>query len=488
MAHSRLADRLAYLFEDDPQLTEESNSRATALSPADDIKQAIQALQAFQTTKNREYIDEAVELAQHAADSTPSEDDNLAAYLTTLGAIHQQRYQAIGEKLNLDCAVTAARRAVEISRHDDNSQDLYVRNLAAALGYRYSESSDQKHLDEAISTMQNVADSLGSKSRTQVLKSLIEFQKLSFEKNSDLTHIDEAISSTNLLLDQVDGSGQVELLYSLCDLHDMRLDQSPTAENLSECIKVCCDIMDAIPIEDARRPAIMHNISVYYTRRYSQDGCLEDLRQAIEFNQTASRSTDIELVQIRTSLLEGLAQKFMLWYEKERDFPTLDESILDRHLDGDKIDAKDLPEKATWLFMLSQHMEEKVRGMEPSDDALEDLELSIVLVCEALEATAVHHPNWEDMLNALRKRQRLWSERTGKIPDTPEVATLLFRKGGRFMAAELAEDHDSYSVPYCIMVGDLDATGDEAGKQPVVQCLTAPAEVNQDQRHTLIQI
>lgn len=102
-------------------------------------------------------------------------------------------------------------------------------------------------------------------------------------------------------------------------------------------------------------------------------------------------------MQRRTSLLEGLAQKCMLWYEKEGEFPTLDESILDRHLDENKTDAKDLPEKATWLFMLSRNLEEKVGAAESSKDALDDLELSIVLTYEALEATSDHHHNWEDV-------------------------------------------------------------------------------------------
>lgn len=328
---------------------------------------------------------------------------------------------------------------------------------------------------------------MGSKNRNRVLRSLLGFQTLSFEKTSDTGHLDEAVSTANILLDQLEGPDRVEVLYNLCDLYDMYLDQSPTAEHLDECIRVCRDIMEAIPTEDDRRPAIMHNLSVYYNRRYSQDGHLEDLRQSIEFNQMACGSTDIKLVQRRTSLLEGLAQRFMLWYEKEREFPTLDESVLDRDLDGNKVDAKDLPEKATWLFMLSRHLEEKARGAEPSNDTLDDLEMSIFLVCEALEATMVHHHNWEDMVNALRKRQRLWSERTGKIPDTPEIATLLFRKGGRWVAPEL-DDQDSYHVPYCIMIGDLDATGDEAAKQPVVQCFTGPSEVKRDQRHTLVQI
>lgn len=487
MAHLH-ARQPAYLFEDDTHSSETQCSGTTALSPADAIQQAIHALQAFQKTKNKDYINEAVELAQHAADSTPSGDENLAGYLTTLGAMHQHHYKAVGDKSSIDSAIVAARRAVEVSRDDDDNQDLYIRNLSAALGYRYSESGDKKHLDEAIFTMKQMDDSLGSKNRNRVLRSLLGFQKLSFEKTSDTRHLDEAISTTNLLLDQVQGSGRVELLYNLCDLYDMYLDKSPTAEHLKESIRVCCDIMEAIPPEDDRRPAIMHNIAVYYTRLYSQDGHLEDLRQAIEFNQMASKNTEIKLVQRRTSLLEGLAQKFMLWYEKEGDFPALDESILDRHLDESKVDAKDLPEKATWLFMLSRHLEEKVRSAEPSNDTLDDLELSIFLVYEALEATAVHHPNWEDMVNALRKRQRLWSECTGKIPDTPEIATLLFRKGGRWIAPELAEDRDLHDVPYCIMIGDLDATGDEAGKQPVVQCITAPSEIKRDQRHTLVQI
>ncbi|KAH8754310.1 hypothetical protein F5883DRAFT_526787 [Diaporthe sp. PMI_573] len=453
------------------------------------MKQAISVFQAFQTTKDSSYIDEAVKLTQHATECALKGDDKLAGYLTTLAAMHQHHYKAFGDDSSLDGAVMAAKRAVDISSDDDDDQNLYIRNLTASLRYRFSENGNMEHLVAAVSIMQQLVKSMSAgRSRLQALQSLFGLQRLLFEKTSDTRQLDEATCTTNLLLSQVQGADRVDLLYNLCDLSDMRLEQFPTVENLDKCIRVCRDIMAAIPAEDGRRPGIMYNISVYYARRYTQGRCVEDLKQAIEFNQMAIGSTDIELVRRRTSLLEGLAQKFMLWYEQAREFPLLDESILDRHIKGDKTNEKDLPEKATWLFMLSRQLEAKVLGMDPSNDALDDLEMSMVLVYEALEATVDHHHNWEDMVDALRRQQRLWSERTGKIPDTPEIATLLFRKGGRWIPPELAEGHDFARVPYCIMVGDLDAVGDEASKQPVVQCLTAAAEVNKDQRHTLVHI
>lgn len=455
------------------------------------MKQAICALQAFQTTKDRIYIDEAVELTQHATDCTPNGDVKLAGYLTTLAAMHQHHYKAVGDKSSLDSAVIAAKRALDTSSDEDDDQNLYLQNLAAALRYRFSETGDMGHLNEAVSIMQSIADSINEGSiRLQVLKSLLSFQKLFFEKTSDTRHLDEAVSTTNLLLSQTQGSDRVDLLYEFCDLYDMRLEAFPTVENLDKCIRVCRDTMEAIPLQDDRRPGIMYNISVYYNRRYSLDQCIGDLRESIKFNQMAIGSTDIKLVERRTSLLEGLAQKFMIWYEQAGEFPPLDESILDRDIQGDKTTEKDLFEKATWLFMLSRQLEVELLGMDPSEKALDYLETSMVLIYEALEATNDHHPNWEDMIDALRRRHRLWSERTGKIPDTPEIATLLFRRGGRWIPPELAEGprHDSTRVPYCIKVGDLDATGKEAGRQPVVQCLTAESESNNEQRHTLVQI
>lgn len=485
------ADRLAYLFEDYPESSQTSASDSTTLPPADAMKQAICALQAFQTTKDRIYIDEAVELAQHATDCTPNGDVNLAGYLTTLAAMHQHHYKAVGGKSSLDSAVIAAKRAMDTSSYEDDDQNLYLQNLAAALRYRFSETGDMGHLDLAVSIMQSMADSVSEGSlRLQLLKSLLSFQKLFFEKTSDTRHLDEAVSITNLLLSQTQGSDRVDLLCEFCDLYDMRLEEYPTAENLGKCIRVCRDAMEAIPSADDRRPGIMYNISVYYKRRYALDRCIGDLREAIEFNQMAIGSTDTNLMERRTSLLEGLAQKFIIWYEQAGEFPPLDESILDRHIKGDKANEKNFPEKATWLFMLSLQLEIEASRMDPSEKTIDYLETSIALVYEAFEATNDHHTNWEDMIDALRRRHRLWSERTGKIPDTPEIATLLFRRGGRWIPPELAEGprHDSTKVPYCIEVGDLDATGEEAGKQPVVQCITAESEVNNEQRHTLVQI
>ncbi|KAJ0115194.1 hypothetical protein J7T55_001604 [Diaporthe amygdali] len=488
MAHSRQPGRLAYRFEDDTHPSEASSSGTTNLSPADAIKQAIHALRAFQISKSREYIDEAVELTEHATNSTPSGDDNLAMYLTTLAAMRKHHYTASGDKSSLDGAVQASKRAVEVSRDDDENQNLYIHNLAAALQCRYKESGDNKHLQEGISIMKHIANYVSPEGKTKLLQSLLMLQRLAFEDTSDEVRLDEAISTTELLLENADQDGRIELLYSLGDLYDMRLDLRRTIEHLDDCIRVCRDVLEAIPAEDDRRSAVMHNISVYYTRRYTHDDCLEDLGQAIDFSQKAIGTTDIEQVEKRTSLLEGLAQKFMMWYTREKEFPPLDESILDRHVAGKKTDAKDLPEKATWLFMLSRGLEEKVSHTDPSHDSLDDLEMSMVLVYEALEVTVDNHKNWEDMVNALRKRQRLWSDLTGKIPDTSEIATLLFRKGGRWIAPEHDENISLIKVPYCIKVGDLNATGDEAAKQPVVQCFTAPAKVSKDERQTFIQI
>lgn len=485
------AGRLAYLFEDYPESSQTSASDTTTLQPADAMKQAICALQAFQTTKDRIYIDEAVELAQHATDCTPDGDVTLAGYLTTLATMHQYHYKAVGDKSSLDGAVIAAKRAVDTSSDEDGDQNIYLHNLAAALRYRFGETGDIGHLNTAVSIMKSMADSMNEGDlRLQVLKSLLSFQKLFFEKTSDTRHLDEAVSTTNLLLSQTQGSDRVDLLYEFCDLYDILLDAFPTTENLGKCIQVCRDTMEAIPSEDDRRPGIMHNISVYYSRRYALNQCIEDLREAIEFNQMAIGSTDIKLVGRRTSLLEGLAQKFMLWYEQTGEFPPLDESILDRHIKGDKANEKDFPEKATWLFTLSLQLDIEGLTMDPSEKGLDHLETSISLVYEAFEATNDHHHNWEDMIDAVRRRHRLWSERTGKIPDTPEIATLLFRRGGRWIPPELAEGprHDSTRVPYQIEVGDLDATGEEAGKQPVVQCITAEGDPNNEQRHTLVQI
>ena len=71
----------------------------------------------------------------------------------------------------------------------------------------------------------------------------------------------------------------------------------------------------------------------------------EDVRQAIEFDQMAIGSIDYTLVDTRTSLLEGLAQRFMLWSEREREFPTFDGNILNHYLDWNELNAEDLPEK-----------------------------------------------------------------------------------------------------------------------------------------------
>ncbi|KAK2603353.1 hypothetical protein N8I77_009817 [Diaporthe amygdali] len=488
MAHPMQSDRLAYLFEDDIHSSEASNSGAITLSPADAVKQAVHALLAFQATKTKEYIDEAVELAQHATDSAPSGDDKFAEYLTTLGAILNHHYKAFGDESSLHGAVEAARRAVEVSKHDDPNLDMYIHNLETALAQRYHHSSDNKHVDESISIMQHVSDQLSPGSRAAALYPLLKFQTLSFENTSDERRLDEAISTNRLLLDTSDKDDRIDLLWNLGELCDWRLDRHGTGEHLDESIRIWHGFLEATPAEDDRRCYVFQTLNMHYSKRYLQSECLEDLRQVIEFSQKTIGATDNADLLLRLSLLGHLAQKFMMWYSREKEFPPLDESILDRHLGGNKTDSDDHAEKAFWLYKLSSGLEERVSRMEPSQNSLNDLEISMLLVYEALELTCDQHGYWEEMVIALRRRQRLWSDRTGKIPDTPETATVRFRSGTKLLELNHTLMHkDLLRTPYWIMHDDLDAIEDEAREPTIRQCLVGDVEVIND-KHSLIQL
>lgn len=486
MAHIRQPDPPVHAFEDDSQLDEASSPGTIALSPVDSTQQATLCTRSFQTNTNGECVDGEVEPAHPSPSSAPDGDDELPEYLKTLEEGHEDDEEATEYESSIDDAVMAAITATGISRDD-------TRELAEVLEYRYNESGSEEHLDAAISIMQHVADAEGAEDRYGALESLLRFQKLSLENTLDAQRLDEAISTANLLLEEGDVTERVELLQSLCDLYKMRLEDCQTVENLDKCIAVCRDIMKATPTEDDGKYTMMHNISVYYTRRYSQSGCLEDLRQAVEFDQMAIGSTDFTLVETRTSLLEGLVQSFMLWYEKERQFPILDENILNHYVDGYEAGAQNIPEKAAWLFMLSRNLEDKVRDVEPSQDALDDLELSIILVLEALEAYCRYHysnlpSNFEDLVDILRRKQRLWSERTGKIPDTPEFASVIFPNGSRWNTTEFDNYADPIITPFYMVIDSSDATGDGAGKQGIALFSATLPEVNKDQKETVIRM
>lgn len=98
------------------------------------------------------------------------------------------------------------------------------------------------------------------------------------------------------------------------------------------------------------------------------------------------------------------------------------------------------------------------RKYERTND-LSDLERAISTTVDAIQATDPSHSAWPALETAYRARYRLWSERTGKMPDA-EVRSMQFEaKGVSWLPPELTPNMGLF-VPVMVWTGDLPVTED----------------------------
>ncbi|KAK3347089.1 hypothetical protein B0T25DRAFT_521355 [Lasiosphaeria hispida] len=108
------------------------------------------------------------------------------------------------------------------------------------------------------------------------------------------------------------------------------------------------------------------------------------------------------------------------------------------------------PDATTFLRALADSLH---RQYERTGD-VSDLERAISTTMDAIQATNDSHPTWPALETAYRARYRLWSERTGKMPDT-EVQSMRFAdKGTSWLPPELTPSMGLF-VPVMVWTGDL---------------------------------
>ncbi|GKU10360.1 unnamed protein product [Fusarium langsethiae] len=103
----------------------------------------------YERTGEMKDLEEAIETARKAIESTPDDHPDLAGMLNNLGIQLSLRYERTGEMKDLEEAIETVRKAIESTPDDHPNLAGMLNNLGIQLSRRYERTGEMKDLEEA---------------------------------------------------------------------------------------------------------------------------------------------------------------------------------------------------------------------------------------------------------------------------------------------------------------------------------------------------
>ncbi|KAK3387356.1 hypothetical protein B0H63DRAFT_469868 [Podospora didyma] len=446
-------------------------------------KDATLAYQKWATTNNINDLETAIRHARTAVEKPPPGANVIAGpgLLNLLGILLTERFMVSGHPVDADGSARYLCRAIA-ELNPDRSQDetegtqkMFMYNLQRCLVGRCKKTNKQSDVDAAIAILHELkipeceTDFLG---RCTVGLIFAEMSLLGYEMTQDVNYLDQGVSMVKSVrenarlqandVEQLD-AGTLQLLYGFeLDAHIAvgnlayarfkALETDSDWETAVESYEKTLDMTTDIPRNGtsgiaSSRLIAMRNLSVAFRRKYELTDTFSYLEKGVEISLTAidAGPPSQDEVPIVRDLIGGLQIMFEWWYERTSTLPPVTVgdvlvSPLVFHLIPDAMPEHD---KATWVCETAARAEDRFidlcsqsEGDDTAEEATKELERAVLMTGNAMNSTNPRHPDWGKMETAERRRLRMWSERTGKCPDS-EVAIMTFADGGVWMPPEL---------------------------------------------------
>ena len=140
-------------------------------------------------------LEEAIQTARQAVESTPADHPDQAGRLNNLGNKLESRYERTGEMKDLEEAIQTARQAVESTPADHPDQAGWLNNLGNKLESRYERTGEMKDLEEAIQTARQAVESTPADhpDRAGRLNNLGNKLESRYERTGEMKDLEEAL-------------------------------------------------------------------------------------------------------------------------------------------------------------------------------------------------------------------------------------------------------------------------------------------------------
>ena len=394
-------------------------------------------LSRFFHTGQMEALDEAIDLARQAADSTPENNPDRPGHLANLGAALRLRIRIAGRIEDLDESIDVGRQTAATTPQDDPDRPGHLINLWIALRSRFLRTGRMEDLDEAIDLARQAAAVTPEDhpDRTGYLSDLETSLYRRFQRTDRIEDLDELIGVARQAA-AVIAEGhpdRSEVLSILAVALLSRFNRTGRIEDLDETIELARQAAITTPQDQPDRPDQPGPLSILeraLRSRFERTGRIEDLDEATELTRQAAATTPQDHPDRPAHLSAlGLAQRSR--FERTGRFDDLQEAIELARQAAESIPV-DHPDRPAYLSNLAGALHRRFR----STDRIEDLEEAIEIARQAVESTPADNPNRPGSLSILERALYRRFLHTGRMEDLDESVELARQAAGFF-----PEDH-----------------------------------------------
>ncbi|MFF3137676.1 CHAT domain-containing tetratricopeptide repeat protein [Streptomyces mirabilis] len=186
---------------------------------------------------------------------------------------------------------------------------------------------------------------------------------------------------------------------------------------LSAAVDLCRRIADAIPTDDPKRFAHLHNLGAALRSRFQRSGVLADLDDAVTTGRAAVEAIPTDHPH-RAAMLSGLGNALRDRFERVGDLADVHEAIDLLRAAVEATPTSD-PHRAAYLSNLGGALGDRFER----SGVLADLDDSIAAGRAAVEATPANHPHRTRHLSNLGGALRARFERSGVLADLDDAIT-----------------------------------------------------------------
>jgi CHAT domain-containing protein len=271
----------------------------------------------FERSGEMKDLEEAIDTARRAVQSTPPDHPGLAMYLNNLGNWLRRRFERSGEMKDLEEAIDKARRGTQFERSGEmkdleeaidtarrvvqstppNHLDLagHLNNLGTWLGRRFERSGEMKDLAEAINIARRVVQSTppDHPDLAMYLNNLGTWLGRRFERSGEIKDLEEAIEKARRAV-QSTPPDYLDLAIYLNNLGTWlgrRFERSGEMKDLEEAIDTARRAVQSTPPDHRDLAGHLNNLGNWLGRRFERSGEIKDLEEAIDKARRAVQST-----------------------------------------------------------------------------------------------------------------------------------------------------------------------------------------------------
>ncbi|KAK8855360.1 CHAT domain-containing protein [Apiospora arundinis] len=364
-------------------------------------------------------LEEAIQVARQAVETTPEDHPNRAGWLNNLGNRLSNRYSRTRAMADLEEAIQTGRQAVEATPEDHPNRVVILNNLGLHLGNRYSRTGAMADLEEAIQIARQAVEATPENhlDRAAILNNLGLHLGDRYSRTGGMADLEEAIQSARQAVEATpeDHPDHAGWLNNLGLQLGNRYSRTGIMADLEEAIQIARQAVEATPENHLDRAAILNNLGLHLGDRYSRTGGMADLEEAIQIARQAVEATP-EDHPGRAGRLNNLGTLFGDRHSRTGTMADLEEAI---QIARQAVEAtpEDHHDRAGWLNNLGAFLNNRYSRT----GVMADLEEAIQSGRQAVEATPEDHPDRAGRLNNLGTQLSNRYSRTGTMADLEEA-------------------------------------------------------------------